>query len=167
MQRQRVEPSLSESSGRGPELPDSCLQEPGLPNLLSQYKVPSRDNLEFAQVPSIDDGTGFFTCVTMCLNCWVKASILSHNFLSHSRDASTGDCCKFETGNLFCLNTRIRSHTGEKPFRWPSCLQTFVKSSDLKRHLHIHPGDQPYHCTNCSKSFVQAGNLRTHGNTAP
>ena len=42
------------------------------------------------------------------------------------------------------------------------CLRTFIKQSDLRRHVMTHTGEKPFECTLCNKKFTRKSNLKVH-----
>ncbi|XP_075237980.1 uncharacterized protein LOC142334127 isoform X3 [Lycorma delicatula] len=56
-------------------------------------------------------------------------------------------------------------HTGKKKVTCNICLQSFNRSSTLKKHLAIHNSDKKHSCNICFKSFNQNGLLKIHLST--
>ncbi|PVV03907.1 hypothetical protein BB560_001598 [Smittium megazygosporum] len=59
--------------------------------------------------------------------------------------------------NFNCFNSVSR------PFKCPTCDQSFSRNHDLKRHVKIHTGVKPYKCKRCNKSFGRSDALKRHG----
>ncbi|XP_029167482.1 zinc finger protein 235-like [Nylanderia fulva] len=71
--------------------------------------------------------------------------------------------CSKRFPNNRTLETHIRVHTGERPFKCQYCEKSFSQRGNLINHTRIHSNPRSYTCEVCGKSFNQRATLRDHG----
>lgn len=56
------------------------------------------------------------------------------------------DCGKgFKRRRLLDYHVKA-AHTGERPYKCPTCNATFIYPEHFKKHRRIHTGEKPFQC---------------------
>ena len=53
----------------------------------------------------------------------------------------------------------LRTHNGDKPYKYLYCKKSFALEHILVDHQRTHTGDKPYLCTQCEEPFALNGIL--------
>lgn len=63
------------------------------------------------------------------------------------------------------LETHMRRHRGDKPYKCTDCDKAFVVPFELRRHMRTHTGAKPYKCKYCERKFSDFGSKIKHERT--
>ncbi|XP_048417242.1 telomere zinc finger-associated protein isoform X1 [Stegostoma tigrinum] len=107
-----------------------------------------------------------FKC-TKCGKCYFrKENLLKHearNCVTRTGVTYTCHECNKTFKGRMELRNHLVSHTGEMPFKCPSCTQQFMQKKDLQIHMiKSHGAPKPYPCPTCSKCFLTRSDLHVH-----
>ena len=118
-------------------------------------------NLVMGQVLSLDDFLNYYFRVLpllpgdsmqVPLNHDVKLQSSGGSLSSKDRPHICGhEGCNGRFVRRDELTRHARTHTGQKTFQCPICMQCFSRSDHRRTHMRTHTGEKPYKCTQCPK----------------
>lgn len=83
---------------------------------------------------------------------------------SQSQDGNTAMCdiCSKIFSCRAYLNSHLRSHQNDRPYKCTDCGKSFKRTGNLAEHRKIHSGLKEYGCNICGKAFIQQSSQIVH-----
>ncbi|XP_050069316.1 zinc finger protein 629-like [Anopheles maculipalpis] len=73
--------------------------------------------------------------------------------------------CDVTYKHKHALDTHMRRHQGDRPYKCEHCDKSFVVPFELQRHARIHTGQKPYKCRYCDRAYSDFGSKTKHERT--
>ncbi|XP_067637928.1 zinc finger protein 493-like isoform X2 [Eurosta solidaginis] len=91
-----------------------------------------------------------------------KTKFRTFKQIPEKSDQHACDICEKRFNRTWALRRHMRTHTGEKPYKWKHCERSFKQTNSLNSHLRSHLSDNIYSCKLCPQAFPFASELRLH-----
>jgi KRAB domain-containing zinc finger protein len=94
-----------------------------------------------------------------------------HNHIAPDIYKCTHLGCTQGCPTAYALQSHLKSHKTERPYKCPHCIRWFKQQSHLSRHTNkLHPPggrttpdpDKPFQCSSCVKQFAKIQQLAKH-----
>ncbi|KAF9350869.1 hypothetical protein BGX26_011008 [Mortierella sp. AD094] len=70
--------------------------------------------------------------------------------------------CTKSFSRPYNLNSHVKTHTNQRPFRCDYCDRQFARLHDKNRHERLHRGVRPFACDRCQHHFARTDALNRH-----
>ncbi|XP_054647370.1 telomere zinc finger-associated protein [Dunckerocampus dactyliophorus] len=105
-----------------------------------------------------------FACQKCGKRYFRKENLMIHQ-LRHCTTTQTYTCqtCSATFGGREALRAHVVSHTGQMPYKCPTCAEQFMYKKNLTGHMmKVHGHPKPHACLQCPKGFLTRSELRVH-----
>ncbi|XP_058058974.1 zinc finger and BTB domain-containing protein 24-like [Anopheles bellator] len=112
-----------------------------------------KPTIETVMTQQAADGSGLETVIRVKRN------------LSTTKQTHLCKICNTTYKYKHALETHLRRHRGDRPYKCEHCEKAFVVPFELRRHVRTHTGQKPYKCRFCDRNYSDFGSKTKHERT--
>ncbi|XP_052863208.1 uncharacterized protein LOC128269843 [Anopheles cruzii] len=112
-----------------------------------------KPTIETVMTQQAADGSGLETVIRVKRN------------LSTTKQTHLCKICNTTYKYKHALETHLRRHRGDRPYKCEHCDKAFVVPFELRRHVRTHTGQKPYKCRFCDRNYSDFGSKTKHERT--